>query len=376
MITHHRYLIWRNPQKQNGLVIVLVLGIVALMLTLLSFMIEKQQLMVRRLANQSVAEQGYQYAQGVNAWAERVLHDDQNRQVDYLGEEWAEFGKPSENNAEQDRGSFSLTPSSQNDEEEAATINFGIDDLEISIEDLQGRYNLNNIGNPNPAIRTGQRTIFLNLLETLGIDELDQRESLYGALLDWLDENDLSSPNGIESGEYTSRDTPYYAADQMLTSLGELRFVQGFTPEIITTLKPFVTVLPVDNARININTTSSEVMSSLSSSVVTDIGAVQAFLSQREDEGFLGFTTANIQQAISAIIQTSVIRQQPVTNMLQTNSQYFQINSKITLGDYVYCMRTTVLRESATPGGDTPPRVTVLNRQQDTLCEPQQEVAI
>jgi len=365
----------KYPHNQVGLVIVLVLGIVALMLTLLAFMIEKQQLMVRRVSNQNVAEQGYQYAQGANAWAERILHDDQNRQVDYWGEDWAEFGKPPE--SEPDDGEFSLDLSSQrgNDDEEIATIDFGIDDIEMSIEDLQGRFNLNNIGHQNPAIRRGQRIIFLNLLEILEFNELDQRESLYGALLDWVDENNLASPNGIESGQYASRDTPYYAADQKLTSVGELRFVEGFTADVITKLRPFVTVLPVDNARININTTSSEVLASLSASVVTDVGAVEAFLSQRLDDAFLGFSTANIQEAIAAIIQTSVVRRAPVANMLQVNSQFFQINTKVMLGDYVYCMRTKVLRESATPDGETTPKVTVLSRQQDTLCAEQIDAA-
>lgn len=365
----------KSPQSQAGLVIVMVLGIVALMLTLLAFMIEKQQLMVRRVSNQTVAEQGYQYAQGVNAWGERVLHDDQDRQIDYLGEDWAEFGMPPDEDNEED-GSFSLDLSSQDDEEEEPTIDFGIDGLEMSIDDLQGRYNLNNIGNQNQAVRQAQRTIFLNLLEVLGVDELDQRESLYGALLDWVDENDLKSLNGVESGEYTSGDTPYYAADQKLTSIGELRFVEGFTADIITRLRPFVTALPVDNARLNINTVSAEVLASLSAAVVTDLGPVQAFLSQRLDDAFLGFNSENIRQATDAIILSSIVRQQPIANMMQTNSQFFQINTKVALGDYVYCMRTKVLRESATAGGDTTPRVTVLGRQQDTLCQQQERQAI
>ena len=357
-------------KHQTGLVIVLVLGIVALMLTLLAFMIEKQQLMIRQVSNQTVSEQGYQYAQGVNAWGERVLHDDQDRQIDYLGEDWAEFGQPTEDD-ELEQDSFSLDLSSQEDEEESI-IDFGIDGLEMSIDDLQGRYNINNIGNSNRAVRQAQRTIFLNLLEVLGIDELEQRETLYGALLDWIDENDLKSLNGVESGEYTSRDTPYYAADQRLTSVGELRFVEGFTSDIITRLRPHITVLPVDNARLNINTVSAEVLASLSAAVVTDIGPVQAFLSQRLDDAFLGFNNTNIRQATDAIILSSVVRQQPISNMMQTNSQFFQINTKVTLGDYVYCMRTKVLRESATAGGDTTPRVTVLARQQDTLCQQQE----
>lgn len=362
----------KTHSRQNGVILVIVVAAVVLMVTLLALMIEDQHILVRRIANQKVAEQGYQYAQGLNAWAARVLHDDENRQIDYLDEDWAKFGRPEEDD-QTDDDSFSLDTSSQKDEdeEEPATIDFGFDGLEYSIDDLQGKYNLNNLAvQGEPQIVAGQKRVFMNLLEVLEIGEFDERERLYGALYDWMDENDLSHPNGVESGDYASKKTPYYAADQKLTSMGELRFVEGFSEEIISKLKPHVTVLPVDNARININTVTPEVMASLSNSTVTDTASVQTFLAQREDSAFLGFNAGQIEQAKTAIIGVSITRTQAVPNMLQVNSQFFQINSKVTLGDYVYCMETVVLRESA--GEDlTVPKVSVLNRQHNTLCEEQ-----
>ena len=83
-------------RDQGGIVIIVVLLIVTLMVTLLAFMIEKQQLLIRRVTNQNIAEQGFQYAEAVNAWAERVLNDDVNRDSDYLTEAWGEFGKVDE----------------------------------------------------------------------------------------------------------------------------------------------------------------------------------------------------------------------------------------------------------------------------------------
>jgi len=109
-------------------------------------------------------------------------------------------------------------------------------------------------------------------------------------------------------------------------------------------------------------------MASLSNSTVSDLGSVQTFLSQREDPAFIGFNAGQIQQAESAIIGVSVVRTQAVPNMLQVQSQFFQINSKVTLGNNEYCMETVVLRESS--GEDlTVPEVSVLNRQHNTLCE-------
>jgi general secretion pathway protein K len=361
-----------KPQEK-GFVIIVVLMVVFLMVTLLAYMIEKQHVLVRRIANQNISEQGYHYAQGVNAWAERVLHDDVNRQVDYLGEDWAKFGKDEEED-EQSEQRFSLNLSSQEEDKEQPTIDFGIDGLEYSIIDLQSRYNLNNLSNRNPDLRSGQKRIFLNLLELLEIGELEDRESLYAALYDWLDENDLELVNGVESGAYKIKNTPYHAADQKLATLGELRYVQGFTRDVIGKLKPYVTVLPIDNAKININTSSAEVLSALSSVPVVDIASVTAFLAIRSDESFLGFSQAATEQAKTAIIGVSPVGRGPVENMMQTNSQFFQVNTKVVLGDFQYCMRTILLREMANPNTKAAPKVSVLNRQHDTLCD--DEIAV
>ena len=77
--------------RQSGLAILTVLLIIALMVTLLGFLIEQQHLLMRRLANQNIAEQGYQYATGVDEWASRVLHDDVDRSIDSWVENWAKF---------------------------------------------------------------------------------------------------------------------------------------------------------------------------------------------------------------------------------------------------------------------------------------------
>lgn len=360
-----------RPQRQQGLAIITVLLIVALMVTLLAFLAEQQHLLIRRIGNQNVAEKGYQYALGVNAWAERLLQDDKDRAIDYLGEDWAKFGKPPE--VEEDGyEAFSLTPSSQQEEEELPTIDFGNEaELEFEIIDLQSRFNLNNLANKNPQTQNEQRIIFLNLLEVVGVGEFDSRESLYGALKDWLDDGDLISANGVESGSYRIKDTPYYAADQKLVTLAELRFVEGFTPEIINQISPYVTVLPIDLAKLNINTVSAEVLSALNTTPVIGTEPVQAFLAQREDEAFLGFQASQVESAKNAIIAVSPLGSPIVENMMQTSSNFFQVKTQVKIGDFNFCMQTLLLRENANPDSRTAPKVQVISRQHDTytLCQ-------
>ena len=357
-----------NSDRQTGLAIITVLLIVALMVTLLGFLAEQQHLLIRRISNQNVAEKGYQYALGVNAWAQRVLHDDANREIDYLDEDWAKFGKPPEVN-ELGEEEYSLTADTELEEEELPTIDFGDEaELEFEIIDLQSRYNLNNLANKNPEIQTEQAIVFNNLLELVGIDEINTRQELYSALKDWLDENDEGSNESID---YRVKESPYHASDQKLVSLAELRFVEGFTPEIINLLKPYVTVLPIDYAKFNINSVSPELLSALSTTPVVDTSSVQAFLSTREEEAFLGFQANSIELAKNAIIAVNPLGSPIVENMMQANSNFFQVNTEVSIGDFNFCMQTLMLRENPNADSQSTPRVQIMSRQHDTfaLCE-------
>ena len=79
---------------QQGLVLIVVVMLVFLMTTLLAFLVEDQHLLLRRISNQSSAEQAFQLAEGASEWGIRALQEDVRREVDYLGEKWAEYGRP------------------------------------------------------------------------------------------------------------------------------------------------------------------------------------------------------------------------------------------------------------------------------------------
>lgn len=355
--------------KQSGIAIITVMLIIALMVTLLGFLLEQQHLLMRRLGNQFVAEQGFQYAIGVEEWAMRVLYDDNDRIVDYLDEDWAKFGRPEDKEDEQSRQRFSLQSSSAKEEKPLPKIDFGLETLSFKIEDLQAYYNLNNLSVKNPETLNAQKTIFSNLLRLLQLDDVEQREEITAALIDWMDVNKAGTLLNAESPFYQSKDVPYYAADQKLTSLGELRYVEGFSADIINELAPYVTVLPVDNARVNINTTSAEVMASLNSNnAELDIGSVTAFLAQREDDAFLGFQPNQLQDAQTAIIGAVPAGGGFIPNMLQTNSQFFKITTRVVLGDSPYCTYTTVFRALPTNASEADAKISILNRQYDTTC--------
>ena len=377
--------------NQSGVVLVVVVLAVALMATLMALMIEDQHLFIRKVANQRVSEQGFQYANGMNAWASRVLTEDGNPVVDYLGEDWALFGRPQPED-EDDDDSFSLDANGDEEDEEPPSIDFGVDGVTGVIVDLQGKFNLNNLANEDRAFVVSQRRILQNLMELLELGEFADRDQLIENLIDWVDENSTSRSIGLESNDYRVKDLPYQAADQKLAALGELRFIDGFNQDIIKALEPHVTVLPVDNARININTTTTEVLASLSSTTVADVASVDTFLSQRLNEDFLGFQAAQIRDAENAIIAVSPVRQPPIANMMQVTSQYFEIQSRVALGDTVYCLNSLILRGGATAqaglvgqgqsageqleDSSSVPAISVLRREHSSFCEDQSQIII
>lgn len=359
----------------------MVVGIVVLMITLLALMLEDQHILIRQISNQRVAEQGQHYSRGLNAWALRVLHEDANRQIDHEKEKWAKFGRPEETASEGEDGSFSLDPTlalgRDDGDEKEATIDFGIDTVEVTIDDLQGRFNLNNLVTPasddsrsRESVKPqDQRRIFLNLLQVLEIGEFEEdRVNLYSALVDWLDEGDAITGLGAESRDYQIKSTPYFAGDQPLSHIGELKYVKGFTKKIIRKLRPFVTVLPIQGAKINLNSVSPEVMASLTPGIVADTSSVSGFLAKKMQPGFQGFSPADIQEAYSQINGASP-GTSAFTNTLQVNSQFFQINTKVELGDYQVCTRTIVLRPIANPDTLSDQTISVLSREQDTVCK-------
>lgn len=343
-----------NHSKQYGVAVITVMLVIALMMIMIGFFTERQQLFMKRLTNQLIQEQAYQYAMGIDQWGLRVLNDDIDRAVDYWNEDWAKLGEPEKEEGDE-KQEFSLTLSSE-EQQEKKVVDFGVDEIDYQIIDLQGRFNLNNLSSDDPKYLQEQRTIFLNLLALIEVGALEDRTTLANNLIDWMDSNDLSRGINSESGDYQSKDTPYYAADQAMVSLGELKFVEGFTVEIINKLTPYVTVLPTDRAKININTTSTPVLSALNQTLAYNTAPVDSFLSQRDNPAFTGFR--DIQMAGTRVNQTS-----PggnfIRNMMQTYSEYFQIKSRVVLGKLSYCGFSDVLRENIAPNPGSNPSPSV-----------------
>jgi general secretion pathway protein K len=178
---------------------------------------------------------------GALHWASlALLEDAAQNSTDHLGENWA-MGLP--------------------------TLPVEGGSIKVSIEDAQGRFNLNSVGNP-ASLQV------LNRL--LGVLRLDPQ--LANAVLDWIDSDSLASAGGAEDVDYLNLNPPYRAANRPMASVDELRLIRGFDAKTVAALLPYVTVLPVLTNDINVNTASPVMLAALTG---MDLPSAQRIAEQR-----------------------------------------------------------------------------------------------
>ena len=223
-------------------------------------MATRLQVDMRRTSNLLNGEQAYAYAVAAESWAYVILRRDQEESdFDSLGENWA----------------TALPPIAV----EGGFVNG-------HIEDLHGRFNINNLiedeGEPSDAeasVNDEELAYFKRLLEVL-----DLEPALAPALLDWIDADiNTRFPDGAEDDTYLLAETPYRAANRPMVSISELRLVKGFTPEVVAMLEPHVIALPEETS-ININTATPAVLRALHKEL--DDSGVEQLLADRGDEGY------------------------------------------------------------------------------------------
>ena len=218
--------------RQRGVALVTALLVVSLATVAAVAMATRFQVDMRRTGNLLNGEQAYAYAMAAESWAYVILRRDRaDNKHDSLDEEW----------------STALPP---------IPVEGGF--VNGRIEDLQGRFNVNNLVGNQGGVDTVHLDYYKRLLELL-----DLEAALAPALQDWMDADiNATFPDGAEDDEYLLADLPYRAGNRPLTDISELRLIKGYTPEVLAVLEPHVTALP-DTTVININTATPVVLQAL-----------------------------------------------------------------------------------------------------------------
>jgi type II secretory pathway component PulK len=119
----------------------------------------------------------------------------------------------------------------------------------VSVEDENGKFNLNSLVNDNQSINYIAYDIFKNLLENLNLNK-----DIADRIVDWID----------TGGEPRLRESEEGAKNAFMDSVDELLLIRGIDHVTYEKLQPYVTVYgPFNLVNININTAPIPVIMSL-----------------------------------------------------------------------------------------------------------------
>jgi len=221
----------QNLGTQHGVALITALLVVALATLTAVAMTTRQQLDIRRTANVLNGEQAYLYALGAESWVKRILlRDAKHNRIDSFKDVWA----------------MPLPP---------LPIPGGTVDGQI--EDLQGRFNLNNLVEKGQASVEDMR-FFERLLRILELPP-----QLAQVVVDWID-NDLEAqmPDGAEDNTYLTKTPAYRTSNTLFSSPSEIRLLAGFDNDSYQKLLPYISTLPT-RTPINVNTAPLPVLMAL-----------------------------------------------------------------------------------------------------------------
>ena len=225
----------RFATRQRGVALIMAVLIVALATMLAVNVTFRGMMDQRRSSNLFALDQGFEVALGAEAWAADILRQDaQDSQTDHFGEIWAK--------------TMSALP-----------IDEGVGTVEGRLEDMQGRFNLNNLvfadGTTNEnAVKQLERILAM----------LEIEPTWAAAIADWIDADvQPGFPDGAEDTVYLGLDPPHLAANMPVTRATELMVLPEFGADRFRRLQPYVTALPV-GTKLNVCTAPGVVLDSLS----------------------------------------------------------------------------------------------------------------
>lgn len=258
----------RSSDQQRGVVIVLALFIVALVATMAYLMLERLERDTTRTRLILRSTQAALYAQGSVAWA-----------MDQLRNDW-EQKKPDQ---VIDQMPMMLPRSEMNGYTISSTI-----------DDMQGRYNLNNL--TNPAAQKDFLRLMLALSPTLNED---QARAIIQATL--------------EGASRTDR-----IPRRAMVSPSEWKTVKGMTPALYELLSPYVTALP-ETTLINVQTAPAPVLLTLSESMT--LPAALAIVTTRAQ---------SLPVSTQAFLEKDIVINHPIPeNKITVSSSYFLVKTDV-----------------------------------------------
>jgi len=337
----------RGPASQRGVALMIALILVALATILATKLTFDGWLERRRTIGIIATEQAYEFGMGAESLAADALNQigqngstapggttasqavqipGQSAQQVNLTQPWAQPTQP--------------LPIQSPDDPEGEPIGT----LQAALQDMQGRFNLNNLAHmiqgqngqwvedPAPLAQ------FQRLLVSVGLEP-----KWAGIARDWIDPDDQpGQPDGAEDNVYTMQTPPYRTGNWPMMSPAELLNLPGFGADRYRAIAPYVTALPSATAKINICTAPGPVIESLADSLSGEYSD-QTLANGRKSGCFPD------SQTLTAVLGKTAAG---IQTQFSDTSQFFRLTSRVTLGTTQFTLYSLLYRG---PGGKVTP---------------------
>jgi len=315
-----------TPRRQRGVALIIALILVSLATILATKLSFDGWIEQRRTTTVLASEQALHFAMGAEALAADVLS--QNLQnggnQDTLAQPWAQGTQP-----------LPLTP--ENDAEGEP-----IGSLQASLEDMSGRFNLNNLGRVGSDGKPDPQPLaqFQRLLVAVGLEA-----KWAGIARDWIDADDQAgSPDGAEDSVYTSQTPPYRTGNWPMTSASELMYMPGFGADRYRKIAPYVVALPTATSTVNVCTASAVVLESFADELSGEYSGSPAVLTSGRKEGCFPDKAT-----FTKIVGNAVPN---LAQLIAEKSSYFRLTTRVELGTTEFTLYSLLLRAN---GGKVTP---------------------
>ncbi|EOK3068557.1 type II secretion system minor pseudopilin GspK [Escherichia coli] len=215
--------------------------------------------------------------------------------------------------------------------------------IAVTLRDAQACFNLNALAQPTTASRPLAVQQLIALITRLDVPAY-RAELIAESLWEFIDEDrSVQTRLGREDSEYLARSVPFYAANQPLADISEMRVVQGMDAGLYQKLKPLVCALPMTRQQININTldvTQSVILEALFDPWLSPVQA-RALLQQRPEKGWEDVDQFLAQPLLADVDERT---KKQLKTVLSVDSNYFWLRSDITVNEIELTMNSLIVR--------------------------------
>jgi general secretion pathway protein K len=295
---------------QRGIALITAILVVAIASIAATAILSAVNIAIHRSSTLQDSEKAWWYGDGVETWVKTILQrDSEKNKTDSFKDDWAR-------------------PVDYLPVDEGA--------IRGRVEDLQGRFNLNNFAVPDPNRYQQYVALFERMLQNIEGADASQAKVIAASIRDWVDADTRPTGlDGAEDSDYLSKDPPYRTPNIPMESVSEVLAVKGMTADLYDKLThcadsksgpvSCITVLPQYPTAININTAPEPLMRALSKKPNP---GMESFLRTRADAPAEDATTAY--KAAPDGFLTAADDLPP--DLLAVKSNYFLLRAEIAIG--------------------------------------------